>query len=294
MECEYSVLPFWERLCASFGNKTLVYLTGVLFILLSGYVVQRINDIEMLIQERTRLPFTLFMLLISTNGDLFSFREVSIVLLCIAVMIYQLVKSYQSPEATGNFFNAGVLMGGACLFMPQMLWFIPLLWLGMYQFRSISLKGWLASLVGILMVYWFLLGWCLWKRDFHLFSVFFTNFSDFQFFAVLASFQPFYVGFVGVTLLLIASFVHIKTDAFNNSVRVRQMHSFLLNMSVGSFVMIMLYGQAADSFAAILFLSGSVAMAYFLENMHHHIRFIIYYFMLALCVVSFIMRVWNF
>lgn len=293
MEREYAVLPFWGKVCTSLSSKVSVYLLGILFVLLSGYVIQRISDIEMLIRERTRLPFILFVLLISTNGVLIPFQEVSVVLLCMAFVVYELVKSYQSPEATGKLFNAGVLMGVACLFMPQMLWFIPLLWLGMYQFRSLSLKSWLASFTGLLMVYWFLLGWCLWRHDFSSFSTMLITFCDFQF-TVFTSFQPFHFGFIGILLLLIIALVHIKADALNNSVRVRQMHSFLLNMSVWSLVMFFLYGQAIDSFVAILFLSGSIAIAYFLENIGYRIRFIIYYLMFILCVASFIMQVWKF
>lgn len=290
---EYSVLPLWEWVCTSFNSKFFVYIVGILFVVLSGYVIQRTSDIEMLIRERTRMPVLIFMLFVSTNTMAFAFQEVSVVLLCLVFMVRELVQSYQLPEATGRFFNAGVLIGIAGLFMPQVFWFIPLLWLGMYQFRSLTLKSWLASLVGLFIIYWFVFAWCLWKHDYSIFTSLFATWADFHFFSMTASFQYYQIGFLIILLLLIVSLVQLKMDAFNNSVRVRQMHAFLLNMSVWSLFLIILYGHAADSFVAVLYLPGTVAITYLLENMRYRIRFLLYYFILALSLVSFIMRVWN-
>ncbi|MDR2915504.1 MAG: DUF6427 family protein [Tannerella sp.] len=289
-----AVFSFWEALCKLLNHRFFIYIIGLLLLTLTAFVMQRISDIEMLIRERTRLPFMLFMLLISTNAGLLPFREVSVVLLCLVFMIYELFNSYQSPEATGKLFNAGVLVGTAGLFMPQVLWFVPLLWIGMYQFRSLSFRSFMASLIGLLIIYWFVLAWCVWKHDFSMFVSLFSSLMDFELFSIAISFQYYQIGFIGIVLLLIMALFHIKIDAFNNSVRVRQMLFFLLNMSVWSLILIFLYGNSADSFSAILYLPGSVLIAYFLESMHNRFRFILYYSVLVLCVVSFVMRVWNF
>ena len=141
-----SVLPLWGLLYKFFSNDLIVYPAGFLLIVLIAFVMQRICDRDMLTPERTRLPFLLFILLVSTNSALLPFNEVSIVILCLAFMIHELSVSYQSPEATGKFFNAGVFVGVSGLLVPQVLWVIPLLWIGMYQFRSLSLKSFAASL----------------------------------------------------------------------------------------------------------------------------------------------------
>jgi hypothetical protein len=289
-----AVVSFWEVLCKLLNHRIVLYVTGLLLLALTAFIMQRISDIEMLIRERTRLPFILFILLMSTNAGLLPFREVSVVILCLVFVVYELFNSYQLPEATGKMFNAGVLIGTAGLFMPQVLWFVPLLWIGMYQFRSLSFRSFMASLVGLLIIYWFVLAWCVWKHDFSMFKSLYSSLADFDLFSIATSFQYYQISFIGVVLLLMAALFHIKMNAFNNSVRVRQMHSFLLNMSVWSLIFIFLYGNFADSFFAILYLSGSVSIAYFFESMRNRFRFILYYLALVLCAVSFIMQVWNF
>ena len=288
-----SVLPFLRKLYNWMDNKAVVYAGGMIFVILTAFIIQRISDAEMLIRERTRLIFIIFILLMSTNAGLLPFKDVTVVLLCISFMIYELFNAYQLPEATGRLFNAGVLIGVAGLFMPQALWFIPLLWVGMYQFLSLSYRSFLASLSGVLTIYWFVLAWCVWAHDFSMFTSLYASLVDIDFLSVFLSFRYYRIGFLGIVLLMIPTFFHIKNDAINNRVRVRQMLSFLLNLSVWSLVLICLYGGDADSFLAVFYLPVSVLIAYFFENMRFRFRFWGYYFVLGVSVVSFILRIWR-
>jgi len=289
-----TVLPLWAKFCAWTTNRAVAYLCGIFCMILSAYVIQRICDIEMLIRERTRLVFIFFMLLTSTNAGLLPFKAVSIVLLCLVFMVYELFNAYQLPEATGKFFNVGALIGVAGLFMPQALWFLPLAWMGMYQFLSLSYRSYFASLIGALTIYWFVFAWCVWAHDFSMFASLFSTLTDFDLLSVFLTLGYYKFGFVGIVLLMIAAFFHIKRDAIYNRVRVRQMLSFLLNMSVWSFILICLYGANADSIIAVFYLPASVLIAYFFENMRHRFRFFLFYLILALSAVSFIIRVWNY
>ena len=289
-----AVLPLWGLLYKFLSSSLIVYTTGFLLIVLIAFVIQRICDRDMLTPERTRLPFLLFILLVSTNSGLLPFSEVSLVLLCLVFMIHELSVSYQSPEATGRFFNAGALVGVSGLLIPQVLWIIPILWIGMYQFRSLNLKSFAASLVGILIIYWFILAWCVWNHDFSMFSSLFSSIAGFDIISTTTLFQPYMIGFVGVILLLIPTILHIKTDALSNSVRVRMMLSFLLNISIWSLVLFFFYGNSTDSFFAILYLPGSILLSYYIYNIRYNLRFILYYSMLFLLCLSFILRIWNY
>lgn len=291
---ENAVLPFWGTFCEWFDNRVVAYLFGLLCMFLIAYIIQRISDIEMLIRERTRLIFIFFVILTSTNMEALPFKEVTIVLLCLVLMIYELFNTYQIPEATGKLFNAGALIGVAGLFMPQSICFLPLLWIGMYQLQSMSYRSFLASLIGLLTINWFVLGWCVWKEDFSMFTSFFLSLIDFDLFSVFMTQWYYQIGFVGIVLFMIVTSLYIKRDAINNRVRVRQMLSFLLNMSIWSFILICLYGANTHFFVAVFYLPVSVLIAYFFENMRYRYRFLLYFFMLALSTSPFIMRVWSF
>jgi hypothetical protein len=293
LERKSAIMPMWALVSKLFDHKLGACFAGLFVVVFVAYVMQRISDMEMLIRERTRLPFMLFLLLISTNAGLLPIREVAIVLLCLVFAVYEQFYSYQSPELTGKFFNIGFLVSVASLFMPQVLWFIPLFWIGMYQFRSLNFKSFMASLIGGWIVYWFVLAWCVWEHDFSMFLSLYNGLLDFNFLSI-EIFQYYQIGSIVVLLVLAMAFFHIKMDAFSNSVRVRQKLSFLLNMAVWSFVLILLYEKDSDLFLAVIYLPSSVLIAYFLESIRHMFRFVLYYFMLLTWLASFLLRIWIF
>ena len=287
------VLPLWGVLCNLLNYKPVAYITGFLVIVLCAFVIQRMSDREVLISERTRLPFMLFILLVSTDPELLSLRAITVVLLCIVFMVFELFNSYQSPESTGKLFNAGVLLGSAVLLMPQIFLLVPVLWFGIYKFRCLNMKSFAASVTGILIIYWFVIAWCVFINDFSIFTSLYLSITGFDIIS-LSSFQPYHVGLVAVVILLIMAYVYIKSDALSNSVRVRMMLSFLLNMAVWLVILILLYSNETDLFFAVLCIPVSILVAYFFENIRYRFRFGLYYFMLVLWCVSFIMRLWNF
>jgi hypothetical protein len=287
------VLPLWGVLCKLSGNKLLAYIIGFVAVVLVAFVIQRISDREVLISERTRLPFVLFVLLVSTNPGLLSLRAITIVLLLLVFMVFELFNSYQSPESTGKLFNAGVLIGASVLLVPQIFWLVPVLWIGMYQFRCLNLKSLAATVIGIMIVYWFVLAWCVYIDDFSMFTSLYLSITGFNIISI-SLLQPYHTGLVAVVLLLIMAYVYIKSDTLSNSVRVRMMLSFLLNMAVWLVILMLLFSNEIDMFFAVLCVPVSILSAYFFENIRYRYRFGLYYSMLVLWGVSFILRLWNF
>lgn len=286
------MLPFWDSFTLAIP-RSLVYILGLLLGLLIAFIIQRISDIEMFFRERTRLVFLFLFLFLNTNAELLLFSKTTMVLLCLAFMFNELFNAYQWPEATGKIFNVGVLVGVAGLFLPQVLWLLPLIWIGMYQFHALSYRCFLASLTGVLVIFWFVLGWCVWSHDFSMFTSFFSSLMDFELFSAFRSFRYYHASFIVIVILFFTAFFHIKVDAINNRVRVRQMLSFLLNISIWLMVLMCLY-RDTDSLVAIFFLPVSVLVAYFVEGMRNRIRFLLYYFVLTVSVFSFISQLWIF
>jgi len=291
---DHTVLPFIETIYQWVESKLLTYIIGISLLLFMAFIIQRICDIEMLISERTRLVFLFFVLLMSTHAGLLPFKEVTLVLLCMVLVIYALFNVYQQPEATGKMFNAGVYLGIAGLFMPQALWFVPLLWMGMYQFLTLSYRSFVASLLGVLTIYWIVLGWCVWTHDYSMFTLIYSSLKEVDFLSVFLSFRYYQLGFFIVLLLVFVAFFHIKMDAMNNRVRVRQMLSFLIYMSIWSLALVCIYSADADAFIVLFYLPVSIIMAYFFENLKARFRFLLFYLVLAINAFSFMLRLWNY
>jgi hypothetical protein len=286
--------PVWKIFVENiFINKVFTYSTGILFLLFVTFLIQRIGDVEMLVRERTRLPFLLFLLFYSSNFFLLPVTGAAIAVLCLVLMTYELFKAYHSPESTGHMFNAGLALGIAGLFIPQTILYLAVLWLGMYQFRSINIKTFLASLIGYMMIFWFVFGYCFWIEDFSCIEEFTYKIVDISLFQ-MGSLTLFYkIGLIVLLIFFVSTFFKVKMDSLNNSVRVRMMLSFLLNMSIFTICLIVLYGKYADSFVVLLYFPSSILGTYFLEKIKINIRFMLYYSILILFMSLFMLDIWN-
>jgi hypothetical protein len=277
-----------------FINREISCTVGLLAVLTVGFAIQKINDSEMLIRERTRLPFMFFLLFFSTHAGLPPVSAATAVILCFVFLLGELFRTYQKPEATVSFFNVGAYLGFASLFVPQMLFFAPAIWLGMYNFRSLEAKSFLATLTGILTIYWILLAWCLWTRDFSFYAEWFNDLIRIRFFPVASLLQYHRWALMEILILTLISCFQVKRESFYNNVRPRMMLSLLINISLMLVLMILLYGDRTDIFQAILYLPVAVLIACFLNTVKKRIRFVLYYFILIPLLFSFIAFIWNF
>jgi len=289
-----SVLPLLRYVDNMLNSKLLLYVSGIAITLVIALFMQRLCDRDMLIRERTRLPFILYLLLTGTNISLHQLNEITLATLCLAIALYKLCDIYQNPEATGITFNIGALTGIAGLFVPQSLWFLPLFLIGLYQLRAMSLKNFLATLTGMFTIYWFATGWCVWKHDFGLFKNIFSILKDVD----LLDFHDFtnwtQTGNIFIIILLLIAIIFVRYNAFNNSIRARNMLSLLQNMSVWTLFLILFYSNHLNLFISFLYLPSVILMSYFFENMRNKLRFILFYLMLAILFYAFIIRIWSF
>ena len=284
--------PLWAYTVRLLNHPLTAYAVGILTMLFVGYVLQRISDREMFIRKYTRLPIRLFLMLVSADAGLMPVKEVSFVWIGLVFVLYELFDSFRSSDATDKFFNAGALTGFAGLFMPQAIWFMPLIWIGMYRFRSLTYRSFIASVLGLGIVYWIVAAGCLWYRDFSMLTALSSGLVDFKILSA-EGFHDFRIRMIIIVFMLAASFIHIRKDASGNSIRVQQILFFLINMSIWSCVLLLLFGGDSGLFRAVIYLPASALMAYFLENIRRISGLILFYFMLSVWFALFILRIWT-
>jgi hypothetical protein len=90
---------------------------------------------------------------------LHSFQYAVFVPLAFLIAISQLFSSYESPHPAESIFHAFFFIGLGSLLFPQLLYFVPLFYLGMINFRSLSLKSFFAGLIGLCVPYWLFFGY---------------------------------------------------------------------------------------------------------------------------------------
>lgn len=291
---EVSAPPLWNDLCQVLPGKAGTYLIGVLLMLGGAFFVHRANYALVLIREKTLLPFLLYALLTSTNPDFFPLKATSVGVFCLILALYQLFISYHDEGAGDRAFNAGLLVGIGSLLWIHILCFMPLFWIGMYNFRSLSLRTFTASLLGVATIYWFLFGWCVWQHDMSPFTVPFASLFRLRPLAILGTEGIDWIQIVWVASLTLIAAVNILTHEYEDNLRARQFLAFLIVMEVWSFGLFALYEQSSEECLEMACVPASILIAHFFSVKRG--RYIWWGFHLSVAALTtlLLVRIWSF
>ena len=199
---------------------------------LSAYLMVELTNVNALLRVRSRMVSATFIALSCTMCFLFGSLTGGLLQLFVIASLLLLLSTYQMPQALERVFYAFVLIGLASIFFVQILFFVPLLWLLMAtQLQALSWRTWLASVLGILTPYWFLMLWFLYQQDFSPLVAHVATLTHIQ--VPHFTFQAGPVMAFAFTLVLAAAgIVHFWQYSFEDKIRIRLLFGFFTAMTV--------------------------------------------------------------
>lgn len=283
--------PIWNYLTLLMPGKFVVYLIGFALTLGGAFLLQRANFELGLIRERNYLPFLIYLALISASVDFIPINVASLGVFFLIVSLYELFTSYHYPNRVGKAFNASFLIGAGSLFWIHIVWLLPLFWYGMYRFRSFSLKSMVASLLGIMTVYWLLLGWCVWVKDFTLLALPLESLTKFGFFSFQISSLSHLIVPVVLLVLSVAAIINLVSTEYEDSIVTREFMWFLVKLFFFSLALYVLYGMEQEEFLQLSYVPASLLIARFVTVAHGKYYRWLFGISLLLLIVGFSLRI---
>lgn len=129
------------------------------------FLILQIDRSSTIIRKRTILPALFYLLLIFAIPDFNNDVSGSLSSFCIVLSLLLLFKTYHKPEYTINFFNLSFVLSCGSLLWPPLILFFPYFLICSFFFRSLTIKSFLASIIGFCTVYLFVGVWFLYKED---------------------------------------------------------------------------------------------------------------------------------
>lgn len=289
-----AVTPLWNALCGMLKGKTQAYLLGMLLTAGGAFLLHRASYAMVLIRENTRLPLLFYILLISTNLSFLPIKSTSFGVFFLILALYELFTAYHDTGAWGKAFNVGLLLGAGSLLWTQLLWFLPVFWIGMYIFMSLGGRTLFATLAGVIAVYWLLLGWCFFEGNYAPFTDTFPEmfrvsplaFSD------VATETLIEMG-VG-TLLAVVSVVNIALHDIDNRRRARHYLLFTTILAAWSYALYFLFDQVAEEFLMTTCVPVSILIGHFFTSVRNRFVTWLFYATVTLFIALLFLRLWNF
>ena len=284
----------WNTIYQALPNKQIAYLAGFLLALGGAFLLHRLNYTVMLIREKNYLPLVLYLLLTSTNFLFFPLNATSISAFFIIIALYFLFISYHDTFSQDKIFAMSFSVGIGSLIWIQILWFVPLFWYGMYLFKSLNLKTFSASILGLATVYWFLLGWCVWSGDYTAFTIPFNTLVQLN----LLHFSELYMlDFIELTIifaLTLTAIINIITHNYLENLRTRRYLSFLITMTFWSGLLYLLYEQPSEELQQTAYISAALLLSHLFTVLHNRVMCYLFYIFTFTLFVLLAYQVWNF
>ncbi|MDL2215204.1 hypothetical protein LJC00_03350 [Dysgonomonas sp. OttesenSCG-928-M03] len=205
-----------------------------------------------------------------------------VVLLLLLVCLDFLFSSYQQVKAATNTYTIGFLLGLATLFSFHAILYFPLFWFGLRHMRCLKLKTFLASLFGLITVYWIVFFYFLWQDDLTSFYEPFQGLGlSFNLDVHQVSLSEVVTWAVSAILLVIMILSYWSTS-FHDKIQTRANLFFLFISSVFSFLAFVFinYDQILNLYVFIS--SGCFLLAHFFTLTDHKWQVHLFYIFITL------------
>jgi hypothetical protein len=285
--------PLWRLLAALTTDRTAAGIAGIAILILTALMLQRLNLHLNIIRHKTKLPFLLFFALGSMNLDFMPFSPAAVAMLFFLPALFELFRSDEFLEST-RAFNAAAMIAIGSLIWIHVLWFIPVYWYGMYKFKLLRPRNLLATVLGLLTVYWILFGWCFWHHDYTALTVPLQRLTAVSLSLPQNFMHDFrWISVTGLYVLLLIIVVYIRYHGLVSSLRTRQTLSFLLTVATYAFALLLLRDRSpAAGFLYFFYMPVSLILACFFSGIHGVMAFLLYYAGLASLFLFALTQVW--
>jgi len=154
---------------------SLTLIGGFLLCALAVYLMAELNNRFALLRISSRMLSSSLVMLCAAASMLHHLSPSHLMLICAVASYFPMFASYQRPYATSRIFLEFLFVGLASYLFPQVLYLIPFYWIVQAMLRAMTFRSWVASLLGIITPYWFLVTYAYITNNLQLFT---DHFND--------------------------------------------------------------------------------------------------------------------
>lgn len=244
------------------------------------FLFVELNNTNALIRVRNRMVGSTFLVLSSAPCALFG--SVSGALFALSIMLYMLFlfQTYQDPYSVGRTFYSYLFIGLGSLLWVDILYFIPIMWILNYALlQSLSLRTWMASVIGVTTPYWFLLPWFVFQKDFTPITDHFAGLTDFRFpIPILSLTAGEMISFILTLFVMLVGIIHFWLKSFEDRIRIRMLFTFFGWTAVCATAFLLFQPQHYNYLIRMLIICASPFVAHYFtltHTRHSNIFFIV-------------------
>lgn len=264
--------------------------------IMAAYFMVELNNSFSLIRIYSRMVSCSFIMLTTMAMSLFEDLHVPIVTLCLVLFYMFSFQCYQGQTRSVpvKIFLAFVFMGLASVFWVQVLFFVPVMWILIaFNLQAMSARAFVASLLGLLLPYWFLAGYYAATDDLLTFAAHFMQLATFQ---PLLHYETLHAADVAVLLFFVVAAllggVHFLLTSFNDRIRTRMFYDIFITVDLLALVFIVLQPKHFGMLMGVMAVNTSPLIGHFIALTRSRLTNIITIVLVVLALLLVSYNVW--
>ena len=234
---------------------------------LAVYLMAELNNANVLLRVSSRMLSSMlaFLLTIVIVGH--RFQPGSVVMILSLLSFFPLFSTYQLPSPLLSF-TSHLLVSVASLVFPKLLWLVPVYWLIQGYFRAFSLRCLLASLLAVLLPYWFYGGIAFVTDSLDDFLTHVCMVADVQWHDYAALDLRHVVAFAFLVLLFVSGAVDFYVNQFLDKTRTRIIYNAMILYGLSIVLFTLLQPQYLETLLPLLLMSTATVFGHFFTLTH--------------------------
>ncbi len=131
------------------------YLFGMVVCAAAVYMIAELTTRYSLLGNTDRTISLTMMLLVAMATFVHPLQKAHLVLICYLISYLVMLGAYQSRQAPVAAFSVNLLLGFSTLVCPQLLWLVIVNIISLGVLRALTMKSFVASVLGLALPYWF-------------------------------------------------------------------------------------------------------------------------------------------
>lgn len=267
-------------------------LVGLLFCSVSTLLLMELNNTHVLLRIRSRMVSAVFVVFWGCCAFLHAFQPAHIVLLCMIILYHALFHCYQHYQPVGSVFLAYTALSAACVFLPQLVILVPVLWIALIVYRAFTLRTFFAGLLGLVLPQWLL------------FSIsYLTDNLDVYVHSVIESleFPPINYGGIDshqltaagiISVVGLVGLMHFMRNSFQDKIRIRMLYYFLIWMQLIYTVGLILLPVHFNTLLLLLIMNSAPLIAHYFALTSHKFTNCLFIVLLFILLFFAIYNLW--
>ena len=277
----------------------------------STYLMVELNNSNALIRIYSRMVSCAFLMLTAMVPFLFRSFPCELLMLCIITFYTIILQTYQDKHSPGLTFYAFLCLGIASVVYVKVLYFVPFIWILMAsRLQAFSGRMLVASLLGLIAPWWFIVTWCFFNGDWTWLATHFEQLYTFEppfgnlrsvadgVWPVAFSQQPatglqLLISIAFVLLLSLIGTVHYLRNNSRDKIRTQMIFEMIIILQLLTTAFAIVQPSQASMLLTILIINASVLAGHFIALTNTRLTNILFCLLVATCLLITAYNLWT-